>query len=221
MARAALSAEDMEVMRSRMAEAALQIYCQEGLEAISFRRMAEALGLSTMLAYRYFENKEALLARMRTQCLMDFDAHLRARLTHTEPMERFVDAGFGYVEYVQRNPEHYLLMFSTHQPPPEQYPELLMARRQLFEYMISLVQACVDVGQIRGDARRMTHVAWMGLHGLLTLQAANQLVYGCTMDELVRPLLESFVHDQAALAEVLDRRAGVPARAAKKISRKR
>src|SRR5258706_12286391 len=47
--------------RERVLEAALQIVDEEGLEAISMRRLGEALGVEAMSLYNHVENKAAIL----------------------------------------------------------------------------------------------------------------------------------------------------------------
>jgi AcrR family transcriptional regulator len=50
--------------RERIAAAALAIADQEGLEAVSMRRIAQALGAGTMTLYHYIRTKDDLLALM-------------------------------------------------------------------------------------------------------------------------------------------------------------
>jgi TetR/AcrR family transcriptional regulator, tetracycline repressor protein len=48
--------------RRKLAQAALQLIDEEGLTALTMRRLAERAGLGTMSLYRYFADKEQLLA---------------------------------------------------------------------------------------------------------------------------------------------------------------
>jgi AcrR family transcriptional regulator len=52
----------MRQLKARMLERARAIYRDEGIAALTMRRMAEEFGLSTMAMYSYFRNKEALLS---------------------------------------------------------------------------------------------------------------------------------------------------------------
>src|SRR5919206_4716295 len=47
--------------REKVLAAALAVADTEGLEAVSFRRLASDLGVTPMALYRYVDNKEALL----------------------------------------------------------------------------------------------------------------------------------------------------------------
>lgn len=199
MPRAQLTADELETMRQRLAEAALSLYREEGLEAISFRRLADVMGLSHTLPYRYFENKDALLAEVRRSCFVRFEAHVRAAeagLGDVPARIRAVTA--AYVDFVSRWPADYQLMFSTEQPPPNQFPALLQARRALFEHIVEMVADGIEAGLLAGEARQLTHLVWVSIHGLMTLHVANQLVHGYTLHELIAPLIETFLGHHAA-----------------------
>jgi AcrR family transcriptional regulator len=179
-------------MRDHLARAALSIYRSEGLDAITFRRLAEYAGISHTLPYRYFADKDALLARIRTDCFIEFDVYIRARESASQAMSVHLNSiARAYIEFASLNADIYRLMFSIEQPPPDRYPELLAARRQLFDHAVNAVQAYVDAGELEGDARTLVHALWISLHGLMSLHVANQLVHGRELDELAGPLVEA------------------------------
>jgi AcrR family transcriptional regulator len=190
MARNALSTAEVDTMRSRLCEASLAIFRRGGLEAVTFRALADAVGVSHTLPYRYFENKEDLLANVRVLCFERFEQFVRERESDAEGALAQVYAVLdAYRDFVLEHPVEYALIFATAQPPPQRYPELLAARRRLFEHCVELVQRCIDDDILAGDAREITHAVWAALHGLLTLRVANQLVHGRTLEQLIRPMV--------------------------------
>ena len=212
MPRAQLTSNELDSMRERLAATALDIYRREGIDALSFRRIAEAAGISHTLPYRYFDNKDALLARLRTDAVHRFEAYVRQReATHTQPLERIRAVTAAYVDYVRRWPADYLLIFATHQPPPDQFRELLAARRSLFEHAVEVVQQGLNQGALQlprnVSARQLTHTVWVSLHGLMTLHVANQLVHGCELEELVQPLMDRLLGTPSGPASSAPRRA--------------
>jgi AcrR family transcriptional regulator len=191
MARPQLTADEVDATRKRLTVLALDLYLEEGLEALSFRRLAEIAGISHTLPYRYFDDKEGLLVAIRVECTERFERFVRAReILNAAPLEKIRQVAGAYVAYVQENPGEYQMMFSMHQPAPSSYPELLTARRRLFDHAVSVVQEAIDQGQLRGNALELAHLFWVSLHGLITLHVAQQLVHGLSLDELVAPLLE-------------------------------
>lgn len=201
-------------MRQRLVTAALKIYRKEGLDAVSFRRLADAVGLSHTLPYRYFEHKEALLVAMRVVCTQRFESFVRAREAVDAPLlSRINSVATAYVEFVRLNPDEYQLIFTMNQPPPDQYPELLAARRSFFEHAVDIVGQSIATGQLQGDPRELTHALWIGLHGLMGLHVANQLVHGRNLEQLVQPLLSRILGQSTPSEKAIK-----PARAARRKS---
>lgn len=190
MARPQLSSEAVDAMRQRLVDAALVIYRDKGLEAVSFRGLADAVGLSHTLAYRYFADKEALLTALRVDCTRRFEAFVRARESVDAPLPaRVRSIAMGYVDFAREYPDEYLLIFATDQPSPANYPELLAARRSLFEHAVEAVAEGIASGELQGNAREIAHAFWISLHGMMTLHAANQLVHGLRLEQLVEPVI--------------------------------
>lgn len=191
MARPELQQEAISAMRGRLAQAALAIHRSQGLSAVSFRRVAERVGVSHTLIYRYFADKDALLAQVRTACFRDFEAFVRAREQADAGLLAHIHSlAHAYVDFACERPADYRMMFSTEQPPPDQHPELLAARRSLFEHAVGVIDAYVRSGALRGDARLIAHALWINLHGLMMLHGAQQLVHGMRFEELVDPIVD-------------------------------
>jgi AcrR family transcriptional regulator len=194
MARASLSDEEVEQMRLRLAQAALELYTEQGYEAVSFRELAQRLGISHTLPYRYFDNKEALFAQVRSGGFLRIRAMLEASdPRHLAAPQRLLVLGNATVDWVKAHAAEYRLMFSMQQPPLERYPELLRARRAAFGYLVEVVRDGVRQGTMQGDPLTVMHIAWVSVHGLLTLHAADQLVHGRSLDQLMPPLLETVI----------------------------
>jgi AcrR family transcriptional regulator len=205
MARTALSAAAVDSMRGRLCEACLTIFRREGLEAVTFRALADAIGVSHTLPYRYFASKEELLANVRLLCFERFEAFVVRREASAEnPLARVFAVLDAYGDFVLEHPVEYSLIFATSQPPPQRYPQLLAARRRLFEHCVALVQQCIDDDVLAGDARDLTHAVWAAVHGLLTLHVANQLVHGRTLERLLLPTVLRTLGLPASDAPVLN-----------------
>lgn len=213
MARPQLSAVAVEAMRQRLTALALELYLAEGLEALSFRRLAEAAGISHTLPYRYFANKEALLVAVRVECTQRFERFVRQREpARSAPLVRIRTLAAAYVEFVRRHPGEYQMIFTMAQPAPDQYPELLAARRSLFDHAVGLVQEAIDAGLLSGDALELAHLFWVSLHGLITLHVAGQLVHGRRLEDLLEPLVVRMLTGAAGVPGPASAGARPPAR---------
>ena len=199
MPRAALTDLELEATRRRLSAAALAIYREEGQEAVTFRRIAEALRISHTRAYRYFDNKDALMARVRVEAMQRLSEHvLRRSPTQPDILKQMRDTILAFVEFGRAHPQDYLLIFASHQPAPTLFPELLAARRALFDHAVGIAQRAIDHGVIAGDARRFAHIVWSQVHGLMTLHTANQLVHGYDLDALVPAMIDHLLGTRRA-----------------------
>ena len=195
MARPVYSADETENIKQTLIQGALSLYLEQGPESLSLRQIAKRVGLSHTVGYRYFENKDALLAEMRRACILEFKAAAIPAQDSGEgdPIERLRAALMGLLEFGSSQPAKYRLIFSDSQPDLTEYPSLLAQRWEVFASCVDLVQAAIDQQRLQGDALMFSHGLWSLLHGMLSLHAANQLIHGLSLREMAGPLIDTFL----------------------------
>ncbi len=192
MARPLYSADEAEHIRQTLINGALELYLEKGMDKLSLRQIAKRVGLSHTAGYRYFANKEALLAEMRRACILEFKAAAIAT-EHSDPVERIRAALMGLLEFGSTQPAKYRLIFSDSQPDLTEYPSLMAQRWEVFASCVDLVQAAIDQRRMQGDALMFSHGLWSLLHGMLSLHAAKQLIHGLSLREMAEPLIDTFL----------------------------
>jgi len=75
-----LSAAEVDAFRIRLCEVAQHRFASEGRDGVSMRQLADALGCSPMTPYRYFRNKDEILAAVRTAAFERFAARISSLL---------------------------------------------------------------------------------------------------------------------------------------------
>lgn len=171
-----LSSEDVEAFRSRLCEAAETLFAERGIEAVTMRELAQALSVSPMTPYRYFKDKDAILAAVRAAAFARFAARLEAAMAGAaDPLRRSRDAGQAYVDFALSEPQAYRLMFDLNQPTEGDYPELQNAIVRARRTMTVHIEAMIQAGQLEGDAELIGHLFWSVLHGMLMLQLTGKL----------------------------------------------
>ncbi len=70
-----LSEQDIAEFRERLCDVAEHLFATRGPEAVTIRQLASVLGVSPMTPYRYFADKDAILAAVRARA---FDRHAAA-----------------------------------------------------------------------------------------------------------------------------------------------
>ncbi|MDX2204747.1 MAG: TetR/AcrR family transcriptional regulator [Hyphomicrobiaceae bacterium] len=167
---------EAEAFRQRLVDAAERLII--GRDSIDFtmRELAGEVGCSPMLPYRYFRDKDDILAAVRAAAFLRFAAALEApREAPSELKARSLGVGDAYVAFAFANPQLYRLMFNT--PPVERgrYPELDEAGGRARDTMSAHVRDVVEAGLLVGDPVVIGHLFWASLHGLIVLQLAGQL----------------------------------------------
>ncbi|MBV8592995.1 MAG: TetR/AcrR family transcriptional regulator [Caulobacteraceae bacterium] len=167
------------------------MFAEYGPEAVTIRQLASELGVSPMTPYRYFKDKDAILAAVRARA---FDRHAEALETayrdHPgDPGARSDAIGAAYVDFALGHPEAYKLMFDIKQPTAWDYPELNRAGERSRATMTAHVRDLVGAGWLRGDPEWIGHLYWGALHGPLMLRFSGLI----ESDEMARRLIDGLV----------------------------
>src|SRR3954463_417085 len=182
-----LSETDVADFRDRLCEAAERLFAERGPDAVTMRQLAAELGVSPMTPYRYFQDKEDILAAVRTNAFNRFaEALEKARDGETNARAKGHAVGEAYVTFALEHPHSYKLMFDLNQPNAEAYPELVAAGRRARLTMTGYVEDALAEGALKGDAEQSGLMFWAAVHGVVVLELAGMLPPGAA-----RPLHRS------------------------------
>ena len=175
-----LSDTDVADFRERLCEAAERLFAERGPDAVTMRQLAAELGVSPMTPYRYFEDKEDILAAVRANGFNRFaEALERARdSTPGGARARGAAVGEAYVTFALENPHSYKLMFDFNQPNVEKYPELVAAGQRARQTMTGYVEDAIAEGIVTGDPQQIGMMNWAAIHGAVILELAGMLPPG-------------------------------------------
>ena len=171
-----LSAEQVTEFRTRLCAVAQHRFATQGRDAVSMRQRADALGCSPMTPYRYFRNKDEILAAVRAAAFDRFAAALeRAVARAGDPAVAGQAVGQAYVRFALEDPDGYRLMFDVSQPHPDRYPELMRASGRARATMTASIVALVAAGVFHGTPELLGLAFWSAMHGLVMLHLAGKL----------------------------------------------
>jgi AcrR family transcriptional regulator len=171
-----LTQADVADFRERLSEAATRMFATGGPEAFTMRELASELGVSAMTPYRYFRDKEEILAAVRARAFSRFAEALEGAIDQPgNAIEKSAAVYEAYVAFAFGEPAAYRLMFDLSQPNEEAYPELVAASRRARATMTAYVRVLVAHGLLEGDPELMGYVFWSALHGAVVLQLAGKL----------------------------------------------
>jgi AcrR family transcriptional regulator len=160
-------------LRNELLDTAETHLAKAGVEALSLRAMARAVGVSQTAPYRHFSDKAELLAALATRGYRTLLAELEraARQAGDNPIEQMHAFAHSYVNYAVANPELFKLMFGPTLQPLEAYPELYQASRDTYELVRNIMRRGIDQEIFRDeDDHYMANAGWSGIHGLAILK---------------------------------------------------
>ena len=181
-----LSKEEVEDFREKLTEAATRLFAERGQDGFTLRELAAEVGVSPMTPYRYFKDKDDILAAVRARAFDRFAEKLENAFGKKgSPIERAVAAAEAYVEFALEETPAYRLMFDIWQPSGNDYPDLVRASIRARATMVQHIPGLVEAGVLEGDPVLIGHVFWSALHGAVMLRLAGKLSPECDFQKLI------------------------------------
>ena len=182
-----LTTTDLADFREKLIAAATRIFAAKGREGFTMRELASELGVSAMTPYRYFKDKDEILAAVRAHAFDRFaDALEGAFSVKGDAGTRSHAVGEAYIRFAFSEPASYRLMFDMTQPEETTYPDLARAATRARRTMTDHVRALVTEGYLEGDPVLIGHVFWAALHGAVVLELAGKLGEECNFETISR-----------------------------------
>ena len=150
-----------------IAEAIAQVEAV-GMEHLSLRSVAHAVGVSPSAAYHHFADKDALIAAVALEGVERLNISMAlamARYPRGEAasgLDRANAAGLAYITFAVEHPNLFRIAFSGHCPRP---PE-----REKNPLIVELFDDLVATGTLPAELREGSEeVMWSAVHGMATL----------------------------------------------------
>ncbi len=168
-------------------DAARQIIREQGIDALSMRAIAEAIDYSPAGLYEYFGSKEEIVYAVIGQGFERFTRALQSVENSLPASEYMIEMGMAYIDFAVRNPDFFLLMFTT-APLTDIFedqhkdsaggPEADMLKEQLsFSVLYKGVERCVAEGIFTErpgyGTFEMALTSWAHVHGVAMLRVTN------------------------------------------------
>lgn len=162
----------------RILDCARRLYLEEGLGALSMRRVARCAGVSATAIYRHYEGKNDLLTAVAEAGHAAFGRRIGSALDGDTPLERLRLTSEGYRQFAVEQSQDYRVLFLA-PGVGLAFDELPEANRQrlgaTFLFLVDRVRECQEVGAFcAGDPASMATSLWAQMHGLVSLYLLGQ-----------------------------------------------
>ncbi|GGO79432.1 hypothetical protein GCM10011348_13680 [Marinobacterium nitratireducens] len=163
-----------EELRELALSAAGRLLDEQGIEALSARRIAAAIGYSAATLYSVFRNLDDLCWHLNAQTLGQLHAALGA-VGGSEPRAQLHAYAAAYVAFARAQPQRWSLLFEHRTSPGVDIPDWLGASiERLFERVEAPLRALAPAAS-EADIRLQARTLWGSVHGLAVLQQRGKL----------------------------------------------
>lgn len=149
-------------------DAAQHILEAQGVEALTMRSLAQALGVRPSSLYRHYESRELLLRTLGDRAALTLKDHLQHAAADLPPRAALENAAQAYLTYARTHPHLYALLLSKGDDlTPEQLA--YSAGKQLWNTFLSII------GKVSGHPDDTDHAVayWTFLHGFASLERSG------------------------------------------------
>lgn len=162
--------------RAGIISAARVLAAEEGLGAVSLRRLAGSLGVTAPALYAHFAGKDELLEAVAEEEFGRLISRLQAAAESAgSPVDRVVAQCHAYVDHAVEHPALFQMMtrFRPAWAPQPAAPELPLASKT-FELSAEAVQDAIDEGYFaETDVLLASLTLWSAVHGVAMVLLAR------------------------------------------------
>lgn len=181
-----------EEVRASILSAAWNLVEQEGWQALSIRKIADAIEYSAPVIYDHFQNKEAILLEFTRKGFQLLNKELESSVLVTpDAAQQLERLAHTYWHFAFSNTEYYQLMYGLGMPSCEtvkQIPELSRFTDLLLEPIRNVIASGKNPS---ADAWLKLHTFWSMLHGLISI---NMMGKDKQADDRQHAVLQDFLN---------------------------
>jgi len=165
--------------REEILEAALKLFGEHGMNAVTTRQIAGAVGISQPSFYAFFPNKRALEAEVCTRAFDELTSRLAKGLDALKRKRCDIrDLGKIYVNFGLTHPDAYRLAFMAEKPDLAPAggsgdDPVLAAGLKAFYLLREAVGLTIGAGLPPRELEFLAQSLWAALHGLVSLLLAR------------------------------------------------
>lgn len=163
----------------KIRRAALKLFENGGAQAVSMRRVADAVGITPMAIYRHFPSREALLKRLSDDSFQSIAHEWEAQAAHPEVLLRLLALMTPYLDYALSHPHLFDHAFSLPREDARRFPADFRERQSpTLTVVADTVAEGIRQQLLRqADPWDVAMTLWAHAHGLVALYRAGRFSY--------------------------------------------
>ncbi len=179
-----------ELTKNAILKVAEEIVLQEGWQAVSIRKIAEAIGYSLPVVYNHFENKDAIQEEfVKNGFNMLAMAMQSTKEKYPEPEQQLTQMALTYYDFAFSNSAYYKMMFGLGIPSCQKANEIA----EIGNFSAIIIEV---ISELMGETDKQRkflkfHTLWSILHGLTSINMVNLTA---APDEMQQQILLDAIH---------------------------
>jgi AcrR family transcriptional regulator len=161
---------DLSPRRSQILDVAIALFARHGLDNVTTRQIAAAVGISQPSLYAHFPNRDAICVAVCVRVMERLEAELSSTIAPDAPLRtRILHLGESYVRFGMNNEAAYRVAFMGNDATDDMdgKDEIKAVGLRTFGLLCALVQEAVGDDPHRVAIR--AQCAWASIHGLTSL----------------------------------------------------
>jgi AcrR family transcriptional regulator len=161
-------------IRSKILDAARDLFVSDGVEAVTMRAIAKKIEYTPTTIYHHFRDKHSLLLELCTLDMQRLGQAFQSIGRIEDPAERTRRFGLAYVDFALDHPGIYRFLFMT--PKPDVMVEAA-PEQNAYLMLLQAVTEGIAAGRYRpefDDPHQLAQLLWGGLHGIVSLRIAKE-----------------------------------------------
>lgn len=179
-----------KAIREAILDATRNIVTNEGWQAVSIRKIADAIGYSLPVVYDYFKSKDAILEEfVKNGFAMLTKEVTQAKSKLSEPTAQLEAIGDAYFNFAFKHREYYQMMFGLGMPTCDRVREV----EEIGNFgstIIGIIQGMMTPPVIKEQTILKFHTFWSILHGLTSINMVN---IAATPNQLQQQVLQDAI----------------------------
>ena len=179
--------------RGEILSAAKHLFLEDGVDRVTMRRIAAAVGVSATALYVYFPDKNAILRAIAQDCFTALIGNHEKAVRVDRTAAENLRAGLqSYVSFARQHPDEYRLIFLRGDSPDGPDPCDTVPEADIgFGLLLASVQAMIDEGSFPPrPAMLMAEAIWACLHGLVAVLLTHPGAVESDHDALVAQVID-------------------------------
>lgn len=161
-----------ELMRAEILSAAQDIIRTRGLDALSLRALAKAVGVTAPALYEYFDSKDAILKALFIQGSEVMLGLMEQTIAESPPgLATLQSILSGYRAFARDEPDYFRLLFGTVDPDLALTEVEQSGMQAIFARFVGVIVGCIEAGELQTlPVHPMSCSLWALTHGAALLE---------------------------------------------------